>query len=147
MLAEIAVANAAFKVIKTAIANGQELHDVANQASDYFNSKSVITKKANKTGNKSDMEAFMALEALKEQEQHLREVMIYAGRGGMYNDWLQFQSDCKRNRLKEDQEQARKAAKNKKQLLELFTVFCTLLVAVPTIATAAYIIFSILGSI
>ena len=50
MLAEIAVANAAFGVIKNAISNGQELHSVANQVTSYFDSKSTIAKKANKTG-------------------------------------------------------------------------------------------------
>ena len=101
MLAELAAANAAFSVIKQAIGNGQELSRVAKQASEYFNSKSSIAKKANKGGNKSDMEAFMALETLKQQEEELRELMIYAGRANMYDDWLQFQSDCKRKREKE----------------------------------------------
>ena len=55
MLAEIAVANAAFGVIKNAISNGQELHSVANQVTSYFDSKSSIAKKANKSGNKSDI--------------------------------------------------------------------------------------------
>ena len=42
MLAEIAVANAAFGVIKNAISNGQELHSVATQVTSYFDSKSSI---------------------------------------------------------------------------------------------------------
>lgn len=96
MLAELAAANAAFAVIKKTIANGQELASVAQQASTYFDSKSSIAKQAKKNGNKSDMEAFMALETLKQQEEELREIMIYGGRANMYQDWLQFQSDCKR---------------------------------------------------
>ena len=98
MLVELAAANAAFAVIKKTIANGQELTSVAQQASAYFDSKSSIAKQANKNGHKSDMEAFMALETLKQQEEELREIMIYGGRANMYTDWLQFQSDCKRKR-------------------------------------------------
>lgn len=145
MLAEIAVANAAFGVIKNAISNGQELHSVANQVTSYFDSKSTIAKKANK-GGKSDMEAFMALETLKEQETELREVMIYAGRANMHDDWLQFQSDCKRARAQEEQDRLHVKAKHKQQMVELFTVICTALIAIPTIGAAVYVIFSILGS-
>ena len=145
MLAEIAVANAAFGVIKNAISNGQELHSVANQVTSYFDSKSSIAKKANKSGNKSDMEAFMALETLKEQETHLREVMIYAGRPNMHDDWLQCQADCKRARAQEEQDRLHAKAKTKQQMVEFFTVICTALIALPTIGAGVYILFSILG--
>ena len=39
MLAEIAMANAAFGVIKEAIGNGKELYDVAGVVSKFFDSK------------------------------------------------------------------------------------------------------------
>ena len=40
----------------------------------------------------------MALEKIKEQEEFLRETMIYAGRPNMYDDFLKFQSDARRER-------------------------------------------------
>ena len=146
MLAEIAIANAAFGVIKNAISNGQELHSVANQVTSYFDSKSSIAKKANKSGGKSDMEAFMALETLKEQEAELKEVMIYVGRANLYDDWLRFQADAKRSRAQEEKDTLHVKAKHKQQMIEIFTVICTALVAVPAIGGAVYIIFTILGS-
>mgnify|MGYP001211776481 FL=1 len=144
MLAELAAANAAFAVIKKTIANGQELASVAQQASTYFDSKSSIAKQAKKNGNKSDMEAFMALETLKQQEEELREIMIYAGRANMYDDWLQFQSDCKRKRKEEENSRLRKKAKDKQLILNIFTVICVSLVAIPTLGTVVYLIVSIL---
>jgi hypothetical protein len=144
MLAELAAANAAFAVIKKTIANGQELASVAQQASAYFNSKSSIAKKANKNGNKSDMEAFMALETLKQQEEELRELMIYAGRANMYDDWLQFQSDCKRKRAGEERKKQHELAKTKQLILNIFTVICVTLVAVPVMGTLTYMIVAIL---
>lgn len=144
MLAELAAANAAFAVIKKTIANGQELTSVAQQASTYFNSKSSIAKKANKNGNKSDMEAFMALETLKQQEEELRELMIYAGRANMYDDWLQFQSDCKRKRAGEERKKQQELAKTKQLILNIFTVICVTLVAVPVLGTLTYMIVAIL---
>ena len=97
MIAELAAANAAFKVIQAALNNGKEIYDCAQAASSYFDNKAALSKKAG-VGGKSDLQAFMALEKLKEQEQWLKESMIYAGRPNMYTDWLNYQSDCKRKR-------------------------------------------------
>jgi hypothetical protein len=41
MLTEIA-ANAAFRVIKAALANGKELHQLGSQVFDYFDNKAKI---------------------------------------------------------------------------------------------------------
>ena len=131
MLAELAIANSAFAVIKQTIANGQDLTRVAKQATSYFNSKSEIAKKASKNGNKSDMEAFMALEALK---------MIYAGRANLYDDWLQFQADCKRKRRQEEVERQRKSIKNKELVTKIITGVVVVLVAVPSIIGLTYTI-------
>lgn len=121
MIAEIAAANAAFQVIKGALANGKELYDVAEQATKYFDSKSEIIKKANKGGNKTELQCFMELERIKEQEAWLKEYMIYAGRADMHSDWLQFQADCKRNR----QEQERKARKKRAERIDLLKKILT----------------------
>ena len=51
MLAELAIANSAFAIIKETIKSGGELHSVANQVTSYFDSKSTIAKKANKANN------------------------------------------------------------------------------------------------
>ena len=144
MLAELAIANSAFAVIKQTIANGQDLTRVAKQATSYFDSKSEIAKKANKNGKKSDMEAFMALEELKKQEEVLRETMIYAGRPNLYEDWLQFQADCKRKRRQQEVERQRKAAKNRQLALQIFTGICIAMVAVPSIIAFTYLIVSLL---
>jgi len=65
MLAEIAAANAAFAVIKGALANGKELHQLGSRVFDYFDNKAKIQESANKKGGGSDLEEFMALEQLK----------------------------------------------------------------------------------
>jgi len=62
----------------------------------FFDNKAAIAKKANASG--SDSEAFFALEAIKRNEQELQELMIYCGRAGLWDDWLQFQADAKRKR-------------------------------------------------
>ena len=145
MLAEIAAANAAFSLLKTALSNGKELYDCTGAATQFFDNKSVIAKRVADKGQ-SDMQAFMALEKIKEQETWLKEYMIYAGRADMYNDWLQFQADAKRARAQLEKDMLYAKSKNKQKMVEIFTVICTALVAVPAIGGAAYIIFTILGS-
>lgn len=145
MLAEIAAANAAFSLLKTALSNGKELYDCTGAATQFFDNKSVIAKRVADKGQ-SDMQAFMALEKIKEQEAWLKEYMIYAGRADMYNDWLQFQADAKRARAQEEKDILHAKSKHRKQMVEFFTVVCTALVAVPAIGGAVYIIFTILGS-
>ena len=110
MIAEIAAANAAFQVIKGALTNGRELYDVAEQATKYFDNKSAIAKKAKRTGGSTELQCFMQLEKIKEQEEWLKDHMIYAGRPEMYTDWLKFQSDCKQKREREERLRKQKKA-------------------------------------
>ena len=102
MLAELAAANAAFAVIKTAIQNGKELHETGQATFDYFNNKNKLQKNFQKKGRSTDLEEFFALEKIKEQEELLREIMIYTGRPGLWDDWLQFQSDAKKERARQE---------------------------------------------
>jgi len=102
MLAELAAANAAFSVIKSFVSNGKELASCGKQISDFVFAKEQIEKKANKKKAKGlggpDLEEFMALEKIKEQEKQLKEIMIYAGRPGLWQDWQQFQAEARKSR-------------------------------------------------
>tara|TARA_Y100000114_G_scaffold154500_1_gene176677 strand:+ start:1027 stop:1467 length:441 start_codon:yes stop_codon:yes gene_type:complete len=101
MLAELAAANAAFGVIKSFISNGKELASCGKQISDFVFAKEQIQKKANKQrakGGSGDLEEFMALEKIKEQEKELKQLMIYAGRPGLWQDWQKFQAEARKSR-------------------------------------------------
>ena len=100
MLAELAIANAAFSVIKEAVANSGDIMAAGESLFKYFDTKSEIQKKASaKDGSdRGDLEEFMALEQLKKQEEELREMMIYQGRAGLWTDWLKFQLEAKKKR-------------------------------------------------
>ena len=122
MLAELAAANAAFDVIKQSIQNGKEIYDAGQAVAEYFGLKNEIQKKAHEHGHKSDLEAFMAAEQLKQQEQELKEMMIYQGRGGMWDDWLKFQSDMKKSRDEEKKEEQRKKRARKKKIIQIVQI-------------------------
>jgi hypothetical protein len=100
MLAELAVANAAFAVIKEAVANSGDIMAAGESLFKYFDTKAEIQKKASAKGGteRGDLEEFMALEKLKKQEEELREMMIYQGRAGLWTDWLKFQLEAKKKR-------------------------------------------------
>lgn len=117
MIAELAAANAAFGVIKEAIANGKEIWEAGEAVADYFGLKSQIQKKAHEHGYKSDLQAFMAAEQLKEQEKALKEMMIWQGRGGLWSDWLAFQQEMKQSREATEKAEKAKKAQRKKQIV------------------------------
>jgi hypothetical protein len=128
MLAEIAAANAAFAVIKGALANGKELHQLGSRVFDYFDNKAKIQENATKKGGGSDLEEFMALEQLNAQEVELRERMVYAGRPGMWADWQKFQAAAARRR-REAKEAEIKAIKVRKAKMDQLIEYLVLGVA------------------
>jgi hypothetical protein len=144
MIAEIAAANAAFQVIKGALTNGKELYDVAEQATKYFDNKSAIAKKANRTGGSTELQCFMQLEKIKEQEEWLKEHMIYAGRADMYGDWLKFQSDCKQKRERAERLRNQRRAANLALLWSAFLWGAGGLVVLPLVLYVAFKLFGVI---
>lgn len=126
MIAELAAANAAFQVIKAALNNGKELSAIGGKVFDYFDNKAKIqekaTKKAVKGGERSDMEEFMALEQLNTQETELRERMIYAGRPGLWEDWVKFQAQAARRRRENKEAEARAVLLRKNKIEKMVEV-------------------------
>ena len=100
MIAELAIANAAFAVIKETISNGGDFMAVGSHIMNYFNSKAKMQHELKAKGSGSDLEEFMALSVLKQQEQELKELFIYQGAPGMWEEWLQFQVEARKGREK-----------------------------------------------
>ena len=140
MLAEIAAANAAFAVIKGALANGKELHQLGSRVFDYFDNKAKIQESVTKKGGGSDLEEFMALERLRQQEEELRERMVYAGRPSMWGDWQKFQAQAARKR-REDAEAAAREKKRRAERLAQLTEYIALGMA--SVILAGLIIYGI----
>lgn len=134
MIAELAAANAAFQVIKAALNNGKELSAIGGRVFDYFDNKAKIqekaTKKAVKGGERSDMEEFMALEQLNAQETELRERMIYAGRPGLWDDWVKFQAQAARRRRENKEAEARAVLIRKNKIEKMVEVVVVSIAAV-----------------
>jgi hypothetical protein len=140
MLAELAAANAAFAVIKGALANGKELSALGGRVFDYFDNKAKIQEKATQKGGGSDMQEFMALEQLRQQEEHLRESMVYAGRAGMWDDWVKFQAQAARRRREQKEAAARAIIVRKAKMEQLIEYIA---VGIATVILAALMIYGI----
>ena len=88
MLAELAVANAAFKVIKMTISNGKDIASAGAAITKYFGAEKAINKQV-KSGTGNVMEAFQAQEQLKKNEKDL-EFMLNKQRLHGYVDFCKF---------------------------------------------------------
>ena len=120
MLAELAAANAAFSVIKQFVSNGKELASCGKHIGDFVFAKEQIEKKANKKRSKgirtNDLEEFMALEELKQKEEELKQIMIYAGRPGFGQIGRSFRQKLE----SQDAMQRRWLKRKKKSFLRLW---------------------------
>lgn len=132
MLVELAAANAAFAVIKEAVNNGGDIMSAGQQLFNYFDNTSKIQKKAE---SDNDMEAFAALEQIKNNEAELKRMMVYHGRAGLWEDWLKFKKDAKQKRDAAEKEAARKKAARieKAWLFVMWTAIIVLLVSLAII--------------
>lgn len=112
MLAELAAANAAFAIIKQCVQNGQDIAKAGKAIGTFVSAKEELQRAGNKKRARgvggSDLEEFMALEQIKQKEQQLKELMIYAGRPGMWRDYERFCEEAKSGR-----DAARKAAQRR----------------------------------
>ena len=125
MLAELAAANAAFAVIKEAVANAGDIAAAGQKLYEYFDSKAAIQRKyadKAKNGRSNDMEEFFALEKLKKQEEELKNMMIYQGRAGMWQDWLKFQVASKKKRDAAMKAELLAAQRRKEKIIEISLV-------------------------
>jgi hypothetical protein len=143
MLAELAAANAAFAIIKKTIQNGKDLHDTGNAAYAYFNSKTKIQKNFTKKGKRQDLEEFFALEKLREQEEQLKELMIYAGRPGLWDDWLKFQSDAKKQRDHEELMRRKAIIARNEQIKQLAVILAASLFGVTLVVGSLFIFIAV----
>lgn len=103
MLAELAVANAAFEVIRTAVSNGKEIFELGEHLSKFSDAGREINQKAKlaKKGSEqeSDLEIFMAQEAMRNKREELKELMLRT-RHLMWDDFLRFEGEQQKARLK-----------------------------------------------
>ena len=132
MLAELAAANAAFAVIKQCVQNGRDLTAAGTAIANFVTAKEELQRKGNKRKGKGaggpDLEEFMALEKIREQEEQLKLLMIYTGRPGLWNDWQKFQAEARKSRRVQEE----LAKRRRQEILEMIAIggLITVIVAI-----------------
>jgi len=91
MLAELMIANAAFKVIKTTISNGREIADAGAALTKYFGASQSIKQKA-ALGTGDVLAAYQAKQAIEKQEKELEWMLNKQGLLGYYK-YCQFRDE------------------------------------------------------
>jgi len=91
VLAELAIANAAFQVIKTTLSNGKEIADAGSALTKYFGASQAIEQKA-KLGTGDVLAAYQAKQALERQEKELAWMLNKQGILGYYK-YQQFREE------------------------------------------------------
>ena len=129
MLAEIAMANAAFGVIKSAVQNGRELAQCGKSISDFLSAEDSLKDKA-ESDKKSifkkvmgkdtaDFESFLALDQIKEQRRQLESHMRLYGRPGLYDSWVEYQGQARKARKAAEKQRQ----KEREELIEAISIF------------------------
>jgi hypothetical protein len=141
--AAVSIASSAFKGIKKAMDTGREAQDLAQTFGKFFDAKDQIIKASqdsqnqpvvNKLFNGTSVES-QALEVtaakhkIAQLEKDLREYLVWSGQGAFYNDMM-----SERRRIhSRNVASAKKAAEDKKFIIDLCTIGVATLVALSAI--------------
>jgi len=117
MLAELAIANAAFAVIKQTLMNGKEISDAGKAVGDYFGAEKDIQIQAANGSGDNLLEAFQAKKQLEKQEAELKFLLNKQSLLG-YHEFQQFKAQFSRDRKEAEKEKLRKKAASSKALQE-----------------------------
>jgi len=108
MLEALALANSAYAIIKKTIQNGSEITRAGKSIADFCRAEDQLKQDLHKKKNSmwtnflgktdNDLEEFMALEQIKTKEEELKQIMIYLGRPGLYQDYVHYKTEARKAR-------------------------------------------------
>jgi hypothetical protein len=144
VLAELAIAQAALAGVKEVLQHSGDIMGAAQHLASFFDSKAALQKKVNeKGGNKSDLQEWMALQQIAEAEEALKQHMVYLGKPGAWDSWLQFQADAKRRRDDEAKAIALAAYKRKQTIWAWINGFIIVAAVVTGLVAVAAVVWLI----
>jgi len=103
MLAEIAIANAIWKTLSTALKNGKQLYEVGGQVNDYLSATQKVKEKAGDANSRGTaLEAYQFEEQQRVQRSQL-EFHLKKSRLNGWSDFVKFEAEWHRKRKEEEQ--------------------------------------------
>ena len=151
VLETIAAANAAYKVIRTCIANGRETADLMSNVGKFLTAeeelKDAVQKKKNSPltaitgGAEGDWEEFQQLEKIREQRKELESYIRLYGRPGQWDRWIQWQAEARKQR-----QAAKKAAmKKQEELIEKLQIATVVVLAATGVVLGIFFLGKYIG--
>ena len=138
MLAELAIANAAFQVIKTTLSNGREIADAGSALTKYFGASQAIEQKA-KLGTGDVLAAYQAKQALERQEEELAWMLNKQGLLGYYK-YQQFREEFnKKQKVESKKRKARQAKINENINQGLIALGIVMVIVAAAFGVALYV--------
>ena len=136
-VAAVKIANEAIGAIKEFAGHISSVGEMGPHLTKLADAKEVIERKA-KDG---DMEAFFELEKIKNKEAEIKQMFIYQGRAGLWDDYCTFITT--RKKLKENERKRIAQAKaRKKRIIKEWTLGIALSVAIlSAVGICAYFVY------
>jgi len=113
-IAAIKIANEAIGAIKEFAGHIQSVGEMGPQLTKLADAKEEIEKKA----KEGSMEHFFELEKIKQQEAEIKQLFIYSGRAGLWDDYCKFIANRKQLKENERKRIAEAKARRQKQIKE-----------------------------
>ena len=113
-IAAIKIANEAIGAIKEFAGHIQSVGEMGPQLTKLADAKEELEKKA-KDG---DMECFFELEKIRQREAEIKQMFIYNGRAGLWDDYCKFIANRKQLKENERKRIAEAKARRQKQIKE-----------------------------
>lgn len=136
-IAAIKIANEAIGAIKEFAGHIQSVGEMGPQLTKLADAKEELEKKA-KDG---DMECFFELEKIRNKEAEIKQMFIYQGRAGLWDDYCKFIANRKQLKENERKRIAKAKARRQKQIKE-WTIGIAVSVAVlSAVGLCAYILY------
>jgi len=139
-IAAIKIANEAIGAIKEFAGHVSSVGEMGKDLTKLADAKEELEKSA-KDG---DMEAFWALEDIKKHEIEVKNMFIYNGRPGLWDDYCKFINNRKQMRANAKKREAQKKARRRKLIKDWSIGIAVTVGSLSAVGIAAYILYWII---
>lgn len=140
-IAAIKIANECIGAIKEFAENCESIGQMGKDLTKLADAKEELEKSA----ADGDMDAFWTLEDIKRQEAEIKNMFIYQGRPGLWDDYCKFIENRKYLRAQEQKRIEAKAKARKKAIKDALLIGAVLLGAITVIGAAGFMLYWILN--
>src|SRR6056300_1038629 len=136
-IAAIKIANEAISAIKEFAGHVSSVGEMGKDLTKLADAKAELQKSA----ADGDMEAFWALEDIKRHEAEVKQMFIYNGRAGLWDDYCKFIANRKQLRENERKRIADKKARRRKQIKDWSIGIAVTLATLSAVGICGYFLY------